>query len=151
MDTRASKRKPNRRVKPPTEQPPAWGPGELDHAAVRLLQEALIENGFPIASGVTGTYGMSTAAAVRAVEKQFKLVPDEGIAGRQVLQVLDQLLQGRQPLPVPPLPPATAGLTGSQLATLDAPLALMKVRRAMSDLNEFRTTVVLRLGPQVRI
>jgi peptidoglycan hydrolase-like protein with peptidoglycan-binding domain len=64
--------------------------GELNHDATVVLQEALIENGFPLAAGPTGNYLQDTAAAVRAAEQAFTLSVDQGVAGRQVLGALDR-------------------------------------------------------------
>jgi hypothetical protein len=72
---------------------------------------------------VDGIYGQQTAGAVRAVEVRFNLNLDQGAAGRQVLGVLDILLQG--------------GRLGAELALLDTPLALTKVQAAILALTIF--------------
>jgi peptidoglycan hydrolase-like protein with peptidoglycan-binding domain len=93
--------------------------GELNHDATVVLQEALIENGFPLAAGPTGNYLQDTAAAVRAAEQAFTLSVDQGVAGRQVLGALDRgFLGGVNPS------------FGAALARGDAGLALAKVQAA---------------------
>jgi peptidoglycan hydrolase-like protein with peptidoglycan-binding domain len=97
--------------------------GEFDRDATVVLQEALIENGFSIPSSPTGNYLHETAAAVREAENNFGLSPDEGIAGRQVLGVLDgEFLNGVE------------ATFGAALARNDAPLALAKVQAAIDAL-----------------
>lgn len=87
----------NRRLQAASENLPPMSRGELDLAAVTLLQQVLIENGFAIPDGATGNYLNETAAAVRAVEQQFDLTRDNGVAGREVLTVLDALENGVDP------------------------------------------------------
>jgi len=94
---------------------------EPDHAAVKLLQQALLTTGIAPAIKVDGIYGQQTAAAVKAVQKRFNLTPDQGAAGRQVIGVLDLMLRD--------------ALFASDLAVLDAPLATSKVRAALAAIN----------------
>jgi peptidoglycan hydrolase-like protein with peptidoglycan-binding domain len=87
----------NTRLQAASENKPSMKMGELDHVAVKLLQEVLISSGFPIPAGPTGNYMNQTATAVRAVEERFNLTLDAGIAGREVLTVLDALQLGTAP------------------------------------------------------
>lgn len=64
---------------------------------VRVLQEALIDQGFPMpkskpspGANADGVYGAETEAAVSAFQKRERLTID-GVAGRQTLGRLDQL------------------------------------------------------------
>lgn len=73
---------------------------------VRLLQQALIDLGFPMPRSTRkfgspdGIFGEETAARVREFQGKHGLSID-GVAGRQTMTKLDQLL----PLVAPPLPP----------------------------------------------
>ena len=77
--------------------------------AVRLVQQALIDLGFPMPISTRrygspdGIYGDETVKQIRAFQAQQVLMPD-GAAGRQTLAKMDQLL----PNPAPPLPPLPA-------------------------------------------
>lgn len=83
----------NTRIQRAADNAPAIRLGETDHEAVKILQEALIQAGFPIPDGATGTYGPETATAVLAVENRFSLtIRDKGVAGHEVITKLDQLL-----------------------------------------------------------
>ena len=73
--------------------------GEGDSVAVRLLQEALIQSGFPIPAGATGFFGQQTASAVVAAEERFGFRTDAGLAGREVFGALDLSLRGWNPPP----------------------------------------------------
>jgi peptidoglycan hydrolase-like protein with peptidoglycan-binding domain len=88
------------RIKRAADNAPPMKPGEPDRIAVTILQEALIQAGFPISDGATGFYGRQTAAAVREVERRHGLSIDSGEAGHQVITKLDALLAGQNPLPV---------------------------------------------------
>jgi peptidoglycan hydrolase-like protein with peptidoglycan-binding domain len=78
--------------------------------AVRLLQQALIDLGFPMPISVRrfgspdGIYGNETTTRVREFQTNNGLSAD-GIAGHDTLAKLDALL----PNPAPPLPPLPAG------------------------------------------
>ena len=88
----------NTRIQHAADNAPAMRLGETDHEAVKILQEALIQAGFPIPDGATGTYGPETATAIRAVETKFSLViRDKGVAGHEVITKLDQLLTKTRP------------------------------------------------------
>ena len=73
---------------------------------VRLVQQALIDLGFPLPISVKkhgspdGIYGTETKEAIRSFQKQQKISPD-GIAGRNTMEKLDALF----PNPGDPLPP----------------------------------------------
>jgi hypothetical protein len=79
--------------------------GEIDEA-VRILQQALIDLGFPMPISVRrtgspdGIYGSETVATVRAFQRKHTLSPD-GVVGHDTLAQLDSLF----PEPAPPLPP----------------------------------------------
>ena len=61
--------------------------------AVKLLQQALIDAGFPIPAGATGHFGSQTLAAVKQCQRTFNLKPD-GIVGHETLAKLDNLTGG---------------------------------------------------------
>lgn len=125
------------RLQSASENTPPMQFGEADHDATVVLQEVLIENGFSIPNGPTGTYGQQTAAAVQAAEVQFGLDTDQGVAGRQVLGALDS---------------ANAAPTfGAALARLDAPFALSKVQAALDALNAIPTPIIQADGTRVTI
>jgi peptidoglycan hydrolase-like protein with peptidoglycan-binding domain len=125
------------RLQSASENTPPMQFGEPDRDATVVLQEVLIENGFSIPDGPTGTYGQQTAAAVQAAEVQFGLDTDQGVAGRQVLGALDS---------------ANAAPTfGAALARLDAPFALSKVQAALDALNAIPTPIIQADGTRVTI
>jgi peptidoglycan hydrolase-like protein with peptidoglycan-binding domain len=103
---------------------------EGDHAAVRLLQEALIQSKFPMAAGADGAFGKQTASAVVAAQKRFGFRLDGGVAGREVLGALDLTLRGWNP-------PAGAHW-GGLIATTIVPVAQRKIRAAIGALNDIR-------------
>jgi peptidoglycan hydrolase-like protein with peptidoglycan-binding domain len=84
--------------------------GEEDEA-VRLVQQALIELGFPMPVSThrfgspDGKYGGETSARVRDFQIRYHLSAD-GVAGRNTMAKLDELLPG----PAAPLPPLPSGL-----------------------------------------
>src|SRR5215831_6874469 len=126
----------NRRLQNASNNAPSMHPHDPDAVAVRLLQDALKKTGFfPTLKAPTGFYGNETAAAVRDVESTFALAVDQGVAGRQVLGVLDLLLEGKRP--------PTGGRSGASLAEEDKPLASAKTEAALAALREFRRTLVL--------
>jgi peptidoglycan hydrolase-like protein with peptidoglycan-binding domain len=126
------------RLQAASKNAPPMKMGEPNRDAVRRLQEALIRNGFPIPSGPTGNYLQETASAVRAVEERYRLDKDEGVAGRQVLSLLDAFLVIMESLPPPPPPPppdpVSAPTVGAPLALLTVPLARAKVYSAIAAL-----------------
>ena len=75
--------------------------------AVRLLQQALIDLGYPLPKSTArygspdGKYGMETEAAVRTFQGNLHLPRIDGHAGHDTLYELDKQF----PLPVAPLPP----------------------------------------------
>jgi hypothetical protein len=77
---------------------------------VRLLQQALLDLGFPMPISVRrfgspdGIYGNETVTKVRSFQHTHRLAPD-GIAGRETWTKLDELL----PRAADPLPPLPAG------------------------------------------
>lgn len=135
MAVHADHWKDNRRIQLASENTPSMKPGEPDRAAVVLLQNALIVNGFNIPSGATGNYLSETAAAVRDVEVRFGLLRDQGIAGKQVIGTLDFLLLLRSlPGGPPAAPPVEPLMMGSPLALKDVPLARQKLFAALQSL-----------------
>ncbi|MEM1048117.1 MAG: peptidoglycan-binding protein [Pseudomonadota bacterium] len=78
---------------------------------VRLVQQALIDLGYPMPASVRrygspdGIYGTETVTKVRAFQSDQSLGRD-GIAGRNTMHKLDELLPGAAP-PLPPLPAGT--------------------------------------------
>jgi peptidoglycan hydrolase-like protein with peptidoglycan-binding domain len=113
----------NQRLQRAVKNSPGMHAFEPDHAAVKLLQQALADTGILPSIKVDGIYGQQTAGAVSAVEARFNLGRDGGVAGQQVLGVLDILLQG--------------GRLAAELALLDLPLARRKVRAAITALTSF--------------
>lgn len=97
---------------------------EPDQAAVKLLQQALVNTGIGPLIKVDGIFGPKTATAVRTVQTRFNMDRDAGVAGRQTLGILDILLQG--------------GTIGRDLAQSDTVLAGLKVRAAILALNLFK-------------
>jgi hypothetical protein len=83
------------------ENNPPLVPGSISEA-VRLVQKALIDLGFPmpistrVFGSPDGIYGDETTAQVRAFQRKHGLNPD-GIAGRNTLAKLDALLPGAAP------------------------------------------------------
>lgn len=132
MSLRSTTFRLNPRLQRAAQNKPSMKAFEPDHVAVELLQEALRDLGFDPALKVDGIYGQKTAAAVRAVQARFNMDRDGGAAGRQVLGILDILLQG--------------GTLGADLAQLDAPLAARKVRSAITALDLFRTALATGTG-----
>ena len=142
MALTAPKWKKNTRLQHASNNAPAMRPGEHDHAAVKLLQEALIANGFgAFPAGATGNYGGETALAVHQVEERYNLSVDRGVAGREVFGVLDQLLQGKDPA-IHPLPPGGTAASGAALARTDIPLAIRKVNKAITAVGEAQITMI---------
>src|SRR6516165_2978620 len=114
----------NARVQRAANDNPPMQQHEGDHAAVRLLQEALIRSGFAMPAGVDGDFGLQTAHAVVAAENRFGFTADAGVAGREVLGALDLVLRGWSP-------PAGAHW-GGLLARTIIPIAQRKIRAALS-------------------
>jgi peptidoglycan hydrolase-like protein with peptidoglycan-binding domain len=126
----------NARIQRAANNSPAMGQGERDAAAVTLLQQALIQSGFPVAGGATGVFGPQTTAAVTAAQKQFGFSTiSAGLAGHEVLGALDLSLRGWKPPPGPHW--------GGQLAQTILPLALRKVDAALFALNDFRSALAV--------
>ena len=105
---------------------PSMRQDERDHAAVKLLQQALVRNGMGAIKD-DGFFGPKTAGAVRHVESRFNLTPDRGAAGQQTLGVLDILLQ--------------SGRVGRDLALTDVALATRKVNAAITALTTFKSNM----------
>jgi peptidoglycan hydrolase-like protein with peptidoglycan-binding domain len=78
----------------------AMGFAEADHDAVRLVQQGLVADGFPLprstkpSGELDGVYGTETVAAVTAFARKHTLPAKDGKAGRQVLKRLDELELG---------------------------------------------------------
>ncbi len=112
-----------------------------------------------------GTYGPSTVTAVKKYKdspKRRLLQPGQqkadAFVGKRTIRSLDEdMFKAENPAPGPtPVPPAPvpvnpAKLSGAALARLSVPLAMQKVNAAIRKLKEFETTLILRLGPIVRI
>lgn len=88
----------NARILSAAENSPSMKKGDPDRAAVQILQQALIDAGFPIPGGASGVFDQGTADAVVAAEVRFNLGRDNGAAGRQVIKALDEALAGRGPV-----------------------------------------------------
>lgn len=97
----------NKRLGRAAENSPALGPGESGEA-VRLVQQALIDLGFPLPISTRkfgtpdGVYGSETKKQVKAFQAKFNLTQD-GTTGRQTMTKLDELLPNAG-APLPPLP-----------------------------------------------
>lgn len=96
---------------------------EPDKTAVTLLQQAIVNTNSAVIK-VDGMFGPKTADAVRSVQTRFNMNRDEGVAGRQVLGILDILLQN--------------GQLGRDLAQVDTALAGVKIQAAVLALTLFR-------------
>ena len=100
----------NPRIQAAARNAPAMGLGESGQP-VQILQQALIDLGFPLPVSVrrTGTpdgiYGGETQAAVAEFQRRNRLSVD-GIAGQQTFGKLDQLLRS----PAAPPPPAPSSI-----------------------------------------
>jgi peptidoglycan hydrolase-like protein with peptidoglycan-binding domain len=109
------------RLKTAEQNNPSLKRGETSDG-VRVLQEALIDQGFPMpkskpspGANADGVFGAETEAAVSAFQKRERLTID-GVAGRQTLGRLDQLFNANDPFfgtPSPDDPKAFAFLTPS--------------------------------------
>ncbi|MDD5037005.1 MAG: peptidoglycan-binding domain-containing protein [Methylococcaceae bacterium] len=117
----------NQRLQTAAENHPPIRLFDADKTAVTLLQQAMVDTGIAPALQVDGIFGAKTAAAVRSVETQFNMDPDEGVAGRQTLGILDILLQN--------------GQLGRDLAQTDTPLAGQKIAAAVLALNGLKTAL----------
>jgi hypothetical protein len=96
----------NVRIQQAARNAPAMKTGEKDAAAVKILQASLIDLGYkmPVSTRRTGLpdgiFGRETADTVYQFQVDKKLKGRDGIAGKETLTKLDQLLS-----PVPPPPP----------------------------------------------
>ncbi|HVQ14130.1 MAG TPA: peptidoglycan-binding protein [Vicinamibacterales bacterium] len=108
--------KTNQRLQLAANNNPSMRKGEADHAAVRILQEALVKLGYPLprstkATGFDGDYGDETYGAVYKFQVDKKLPPPaDGRAGKNTLTKMDALLNagGGVPAPTPANPKAVA-------------------------------------------
>ena len=117
----------NARLNNASENKPSLKPGDPNATAVQVFQNVLLSLQFGMKAGADGSYGSQTSAAVREVEKEFKLGLDQGVAGKEVLTVLDRFL----------LDPSQFGAgraSGRTLALTDVPLARSKVSAALKAL-----------------
>jgi peptidoglycan hydrolase-like protein with peptidoglycan-binding domain len=121
----------NSRLQKAADNKPAMKQGDPDKAAVTLLQQALVTTGMAPAIKADGIFGPKTAAGVRAVETRFNMDKDEGVAGRQVLGILDILLQN--------------GQLGADLARSDTTLASQKIQAALRALAAFRASLIVNM------
>lgn len=99
----------NARLQRAFDNDPALGIGESGEA-VRLVQEELVRNGFPMPKStredgeMDGAFGMETFTILQQFQELHELKVD-GIAGHETLGRLDQLAQGTAPpVPKPPVP-----------------------------------------------
>jgi hypothetical protein len=111
---------PSSRLQKASENDPPMRYGERGHA-VRLVQQTLIDQGFPLPISVRmygspdGIFGNETREQVRAYQRSWSLQVD-GIVGRQTLTTMDRTLPAAPPL-VPALPqPATYVVPGLKVA-----------------------------------
>lgn len=136
----------NERVQRAEQNSPAMKPGDKGQH-VHLLQAALILNdidvphhGFVHAAGTpanqrvqNNNYQQETQSAVRTAEQRFNLTRDQGVAGREVVQALDNATNTFYL--------ANAGRFGAARAASDAPRARLKVDAAISGLSALRATM----------
>ncbi len=97
----------NARCQKASDNSPAMNRGETSEG-VKLLQQALIDLGFPLPVSTRktgkpdGVYGNETVAKLKELQNKFSLFPD-GSAGRQTWAKLDELLPASGPPgPTPP-------------------------------------------------
>jgi peptidoglycan hydrolase-like protein with peptidoglycan-binding domain len=99
----------NERLRRADENRPALARGETGEA-VRILQQALIDLGFPLPLSTRkygspdGVFGQETAGKVREFQSKNRLTPD-ALVGHKTMTVLDTLLP-RAGAVLPPLPPS---------------------------------------------
>ncbi len=107
MALRSARFSTNERFRRAAENKPAIVRGETGEA-VRILQQALIDLGFPLPVSTRkygspdGVFGQETADAVRDLQKKYSLSVD-GEVGRRTMAKLDELLPSAG-APLPPLP-----------------------------------------------
>jgi peptidoglycan hydrolase-like protein with peptidoglycan-binding domain len=123
----------NARLQRAANNNPTMRQGEGDHAAAKLLQEALIASRFPVQGGPDGFFGPNTARAVVAAETHFGFRVDAGVAGREVLGALDLSLRGWSPPP--------GAHWGGLIATTTVPIAQRKILAALAALTAVQTTL----------
>ena len=121
----------NARIQRAANNLPPMRQNDGDKVAVKLLQQALIQSGFPMEGGADGAFGPNTARAVVAAERRFEFIVDAGVAGREVLGALDLSLRGWNP----PAGPHWGGL----IARTVVPLAQRKLVAAIRALTDVRT------------
>lgn len=125
----------NARIQRAANNQPPMRQQDGDRVAVKLLQQALIQSGFPMAAGADGHFGPQTAGAVVAAEKRFGFKVDAGVAGREVIGALDLSLRGWNP-------PAGAHW-GGLIAKTVVPLAQRKILAALRALTDVRTMLTV--------
>jgi hypothetical protein len=79
--------------------------GEPSSGSVRLIQQALIDAGYPLPKfGPDGKYGKETADAVAKykAERPTPIVPSDGVVGPKTMAALDEQFKN-EPQPLPPL------------------------------------------------
>jgi peptidoglycan hydrolase-like protein with peptidoglycan-binding domain len=125
----------NARIQRAANNNPPMRQGESDRGAAKLLQEALIQSGFPMAGGADGAFGPNTAGAVVAAQRRFGFTVDAGIAGREVFGALDLSLRGWSP--------AAGAHWGGLIARTIVPLAQRKISAAVNALNDVRSMLAV--------
>jgi hypothetical protein len=116
----------NARLQRAVNNNPAMRENERDTVAVKLLQEAMILSGFRLEKGADGKFGPKTASMVVTIQKFFGFKTDAGIAGREVIGMLDLMMREYDPPPGPHW--------GGLLAKTIVPIAQGKVREALAAL-----------------
>jgi peptidoglycan hydrolase-like protein with peptidoglycan-binding domain len=125
----------NARIQRAANNNPPMRQHEGDRAAVKLLQEALIQSEFPMVAGADGDFGPQTSSAVVAAEKRFGFRVDGGVAGREVLGALDLSLRGWNP--------PDGAHWGGLIATTIVPVAQRKISAALGALNDIRAMLTV--------
>lgn len=69
---------------------------------VRKIQQALIDEGFPLPThGADSTYGPETAAAVSDFKTSQSIQPNDGVVGPKTMAALDAIFADEVPFPTP--------------------------------------------------
>ncbi len=147
----------NSRLQGAAENKPPINAGEKGEA-VRLVQQALIDLGFPMPLSTRrfgspdGSYGQETITQAKAFQTKFRLSPD-GSVGRQTMSKLDELLP-TSGAPLPPLP--ASGFTHQlrlHLRSIDLPQVNEFTQlKVMQDVfAQFAIQVVMASGQSVKL
>jgi hypothetical protein len=132
----------NARLQAASNNSPAMHKNEAEHDAVRILQKALVDLGFPLPLStrrdgtLDGIYGDEVFIAVQKFQIKFGLLgkngqPD-GIVGKQTMSKLDDLFKGGAPVP----------LTDQQIMDNARTLSNAALSQAILALKSLETTLI---------